>query len=118
MRAQPFTWYGDNRTSYVRQGAKLLLKEWHSLPVCTKDRSLQLTGGDTSTAKFFINCLAETPESVAKFLVPRVRQVASQQTSPGSAKSTYIKFLTKPKAYGQILSRALLNSRKNRFLEE
>ncbi len=71
-------------------------------------------------AKFFINCLAETPEDVAAFLVPRVRRVpADSRTLAGSiAQSSYIKYLTKPKAYGQILARLLAGARKNRFVPE
>jgi hypothetical protein len=33
------------------------------------------SGADTPASKFFINCLAEDAEDVAKFLVPRIRQV-------------------------------------------
>jgi hypothetical protein len=32
--------------------------------------------------------------------------------------STYIRFLTKPKAYGQILRRLVLGERRNRFVQE
>ncbi|CAI5955372.1 unnamed protein product, partial [Closterium sp. NIES-65] len=49
-------------------------------------------------AKFFINALAEPAEEVAQFLVPRVREVPAS----GASTSTYIKFLTKPKAFSQI----------------
>ena len=77
-------------------------------------------GADTPVAKFFINCLAETPEDVAAFLVPRVRRVpADSRTLAGSiAQSSYIKYLTKPKAYSQILARLLAGARKNRFVPE
>ncbi len=34
-----------------------------------------MSGADTPTAKFFINCLAEEADFVAKDLVPRVRRV-------------------------------------------
>ena len=48
---------------------------------------LHLTSGaDTKAAKFFINCLAEQPEDVAKFLVPRIRQVCSSLLMPHSVK--------------------------------
>lgn len=33
------------------------------------------TGADTKVSKFFINCLAEEPDEVVKFLVPRIRKV-------------------------------------------
>ena len=39
------------------------------------------TGADTPTAKFFINCLAEPPEEVAHFLVPRIRKVPQEMRS-------------------------------------
>jgi chlorophyll(ide) b reductase len=81
---------------------------------------VRCAGADTPVAKFFINCLAETPEDVAAFLVPRVRRVpADSRTLAGSiAQSSYIKYLTKPKAYGQILARLLAGARKNRFVPE
>lgn len=77
-------------------------------------------GADTQVAKFFINCLAEEPEDVAAFLVPRVRRVPSDsRTLAGSiGQGTYIKYLTKPKAYGQILARLVAGARKNRFVPE
>ncbi len=45
------------------------------------------SGADTKAAKFFINCLAEQPEDVAKFLVPRIRQVCSSHLMPHSVMS-------------------------------
>ncbi|CAI7788797.1 unnamed protein product [Closterium sp. NIES-54] len=65
-------------------------------------------------AKFFINALAEPAEEVAQFLVPRVREVPAS----GGNTSTYIKFLTKPKAFSQIFQRALFGQRKNRYVKE
>ena len=81
-------------------------------------KELTLAGGDTPTAKFFINCLAEPPEVVASYLVPRMRKLAEDMRTPGSGKTSYIRYLTKGKAYGQILARLLLGRRKNRFLKE
>jgi chlorophyll(ide) b reductase len=77
-------------------------------------------GADTPTAKFFINCLAEPPEEVAAFLVPRIQRVPLDARTLGGmvAQGTYIKYLTKGKAYGQILARLLTGARKNRFVEE
>lgn len=43
------------------------------------------TGADTPTAKFFINCLAEPPEEVAQFLVPRIRKVPQEMRSLNGA---------------------------------
>ncbi len=40
-------------------------------------------GADTPTAKFFINCLAEPPEEVARYLVPRIRKVPQEMRSIG-----------------------------------
>ena len=103
---------------------------------------LLMSGADTSSAKFFINCLgkcchsssvnqwwqiphdayppsavvspppsntptkAEPPEAVAAFLVPRVRQVPSGNVNPitGSINSAYVRYLTKGKAFSQIIS--------------
>jgi chlorophyll(ide) b reductase len=78
------------------------------------------TGADTKAAKFFINCLAEEPAHVASFLVPRIRRVpAESRTLAGSiAQGAYIKYLTKPKAYGQILTRLITGARKNRYVLE
>lgn len=70
-------------------------------------------GADSKAAKFFINCLAEQPETVAQELVPRIRQVPQQGSS-----SSYIRFLTKGKAYTQILGRLLAGRRKNRWVTE
>lgn len=75
---------------------------------------LLMSGSDTPQAKFFINVLAERPETVAEFLVPRVRALSEN----GSTKPTYIRFLTGFKAYSQILSRLLFNARKNRYILE
>ena len=40
-------------------------------------------GSDTPTARFFINCLAETPETVAEHLVPRIRAVPRDSRTLG-----------------------------------
>ena len=37
----------------------------------------QRIGADTKVSKFFINCLAEEPDDVASFLVPRIRKVGT-----------------------------------------
>lgn len=39
------------------------------------------TGADTKVSKFFINCLAEEPDEVVKFLVPRIRKVRHADTN-------------------------------------
>ena len=39
-------------------------------------------------------------------------------TLSGGISSTYIQYLTKPKAYGQILKRLVLGERKDRFVAE
>ena len=80
---------------------------------------LLMSGADTPTAKFFINCLAETPEVVADFLVPRIRGVP-MQTSFGDKVSsgTNIKFLTPSKAFGNIALRLATGQNKNRYVLE
>jgi len=40
-------------------------------------------GADTPAARFFINCLAETPETVAAHLVPRIRAVPRDSRTLG-----------------------------------
>ena len=77
-------------------------------------------GADTATAKFFINCLADPPEEVAASLVPRIRRVPLEARTLGGAvgQGTYIKYLTKGKAYSQILARLLTGARKNKFVQE
>ena len=63
---------------------------------------------------------AEKPEDVASFLVPRVRRVPIDSISPinGSIHPSYVQFLTKPKAFTQLLARFLLGARKDRFVKE
>lgn len=77
-------------------------------------------GVDTKVAKFFINCLAEPAETVADYLVPRIRKAPQEYRSAfGSIKEgLYIRFLSKSKAYSQIALRLLFGQRKNRFVQE
>ena len=77
-----------------------------------------MIGGDTRVAKFFINCLADPAETVAKELVPKLRKIAIEMEAPGSSKSNYVRYLTKVKAYRQILGRLFLGLRKDRFITE
>ena len=72
-------------------------------------------GADTKAAKFFINCLAEEAHVVADSLVPRIRKVPHESKGGGG---TYIKYLTKQKAYTQIIGRLVGSRRKNRFVQE
>lgn len=49
--------------------------------------------------------VAEEAGDVAAYLVPRIREVPPKSsTLTGGIASQYIQFLTKPKAYGQIIS--------------
>lgn len=75
---------------------------------------LLMSGSDTRQAKFFINVLAETPDTVAKYLVPRVRKIVEENKNS----STYPRFLTGFKAYTQILARLLFKARKDRYVSE
>ncbi|GBF95247.1 chlorophyll(ide) b reductase chloroplastic [Raphidocelis subcapitata] len=91
----------------------------HNLSPGMVTTELLMSGADNKASKFFINCLAEEPEEVARFLVPRVRRIPQDSaTLTGGVGSAYIRFLTKPKAYGQILRRLLLGERKDRFVQE
>eukprot|EP00475_Leptophrys_vorax_P023766 TRINITY_DN32665_c0_g1_i1.p1 TRINITY_DN32665_c0_g1~~TRINITY_DN32665_c0_g1_i1.p1 ORF type:complete len:395 (-),score=-9.15 TRINITY_DN32665_c0_g1_i1:243-1367(-) len=86
----------------------------HNLSPGMVTTDLLMSGANTPQAKFFINALAEPAEDVAAFLVPRVREVPLANASS----STYIRFLTKPKAFRQIFERALLGQRKNKYVQE
>lgn len=91
----------------------------HNLSPGMVTTELLMAGADSRVARFFINCLAERPETVAQYLVPRMRAVPGEPRSLlGGVGSEYIRFLTKPKAYGQILGRLLLGQRKDRFVNE
>lgn len=74
------------------------------------DLLLSGNAGDSSALRFF-NFLAEEPETVAKNLVPRVRQVVLDDR-PGSR---YVKFLTLPRAFLQIFTGFLFGYRANRY---
>ena len=77
-------------------------------------------GVDTPAARFFINCLAEPAEVVAEYLVPRIRKAPQESRGFGGklSRGLYIRYLSKPKAYGQIAMRLLFGQRKNRFMQE
>jgi chlorophyll(ide) b reductase len=91
----------------------------HNLSPGMVTTELLMSGSDTAQAKFFINCLAETPDVVADFLVPRIREVPSKQSLGGSPPTgLYIKYLTPVKAYSAILSRLVAGTNKNRFISE
>jgi chlorophyll(ide) b reductase len=82
---------------------------------------LLMAGGDNKFSRLMINCLAETPEDMANFLVPRIREVPPKVESsflPGILLGQYIKFLTPIKAYSQILMRLVAGERKDRFVLE
>ncbi|DBA86750.1 hypothetical protein WJX77_010965 [Trebouxia sp. C0004] len=92
----------------------------HNLSPGMVTTDLLMSGADTKAAKFFINCLAEEAAVVADALVPRIRRVPQESKGSGGGVggSTYIKFLTKPKAYSQIIGRLIGGRRKNRFVQE
>lgn len=58
-----------------------------------------LLEGATIANKQIFNILCEQPETVAAYLVPRVRTVVARKSLP-----TYIKYLTIPRALGKFLS--------------
>ncbi|KAL6761728.1 hypothetical protein V8C86DRAFT_3088155 [Haematococcus lacustris] len=92
----------------------------HNLSPGMVTTELLMTGADTPTSRFFINCLAEEAGDVARFLVPRIRRVPLDSVNPltGAISPAYIKYLTKGKAYSQILKRLVLGERKDRFVKE
>eukprot|EP00271_Cylindrocystis_brebissonii_P004121 TRINITY_DN1559_c1_g1_i1.p1 TRINITY_DN1559_c1_g1~~TRINITY_DN1559_c1_g1_i1.p1 ORF type:complete len:396 (-),score=56.44 TRINITY_DN1559_c1_g1_i1:570-1595(-) len=86
----------------------------HNLSPGMVTTELLMAGATTRQARFFINALAEPADEVASYLVPRVREVATS----GRSSSSYIRFLTSPKAYSQILARLLFRARKDRYVVE
>jgi len=94
----------------------------HNLSPGMVTTELLMSGADNRVSKFFINCLAENPETVADYLVPRIRGVpGSFRSSPLAALlagGQYIRFLTKPKAYSQILRRLVSGERKDKHVSE
>lgn len=93
----------------------------HNLSPGMVTTELLMAGTNTPIAKFFVNCLAEEPQTVAEYLVPRIRQVPEQSRSllgDGVGSSSYIRYLTQTKAYSQILARIVAGQRKNRFVQE
>ncbi|KAG2491067.1 hypothetical protein HYH03_010512 [Edaphochlamys debaryana] len=92
----------------------------HNLSPGMVTTELLMSGANTPTAKFFINCLAETASDAAAFLVPRVRAVPASAANPltGALQPTYIRFLTQPKALQQVFKRLLAGERKSRWVPE
>lgn len=82
---------------------------------------LLMAGADNRFSRLMINCLAEEPETMADFLVPRIRQVPDKVEKsflPSILLGQYIKFLTPGKAYSQIILRLLAGQRKDRYVVE
>lgn len=93
----------------------------HNLSPGMVTTELLMAGADNKISKFFINCLAEEPATVAATLVPKIREVPiAQRTSFLAALGSgeYIRFLTKPKAYGNIIKRLVAGERKGRYVDE
>lgn len=92
----------------------------HNLSPGMVTTELLMSGATTPTAKFFINCLAEPAEVVAKEIVPKIRRVPQDavNVSQGKISPTYIQFLTKSKAYTGIFSRLLMGRNKDRYVPE
>jgi len=85
----------------------------HNLSPGMVTTELLMSGADTPQAKWFINCLAEKPETVAEYLVPLVREL------PGTPlRAQDIRFLTGAGAVKRILSRILLETNRNRWVPE
>ncbi|GFH05868.1 uncharacterized protein HaLaN_00402, partial [Haematococcus lacustris] len=109
-----FAAYGATKRSLSQLGSSLQAElqqasvrnvAVHNLSPGMVTTELLMTGADTPTSRFFINCLAEEAGDVARFLVPRIRRVPLDSVNPltGAISPAYIKYLTKGKAYSQIL---------------
>jgi chlorophyll(ide) b reductase len=85
----------------------------HNLSPGMVTTELLMSGADTTQSKFFINCMAESADTVADYLVPRIRDVPRKRTT-----GTNIKFLTPAKAYGNIFARLLFGRHKGRYVPE
>ncbi|CAA2949323.1 chlorophyll(ide) b reductase NOL, chloroplastic [Olea europaea subsp. europaea] len=118
-----FAAYGATKRSVVHLTkslqAELMMQDVknvmvHNLSPGMVTTDLLMSGANTKQAKFFINVLAEPAEVVAEYLVPNIRSIPSN----GSAKPTYIRFLTGLKAYSQIFSRLAFGARRNRYVVE
>ncbi|KAF7052421.1 hypothetical protein CFC21_060517 [Triticum aestivum] len=86
----------------------------HNLSPGMVTTDLLMSGATAKQAKFFINILAETPDVVADYLVPNIREIPTKQ----SMKPTYIRFLTGLKAYSRIFSRIAFGARRNKYVAE
>lgn len=82
---------------------------------------LLMAGADNRFSRLMINCLAEEPETMADFLVPRIREVPEKVEKsflPSVLLGQYIKFLTPVKAYSQIIMRLVTGQRKDKYVVE
>ncbi|BAM81788.1 hypothetical protein, conserved [Cyanidioschyzon merolae strain 10D] len=68
----------------------------------------------TAQMRLFFNLLAERPETVAAFLVPRIIQVARSQPP---LRGAYIRFKTLPGAFASIAWNAIVPGRRYRFFD-
>lgn len=104
--------------------AELELKEIKNIGVhilspgmCTTE--LLMSGANTPTAKFFINCLAEPPDIPAKDLVPKIRRVPKEARGLfGLSQNLALEYLTTTKAFTQIFKRLASGERKGRYVPE
>ena len=72
-------------------------------------------------AKFFTNVLAEKAETSAQHLVSQLRAVLIEgraKGGPSVGQGKDISFLTKYKAYSQLLARLVFGARKDRWVKE
>ncbi|GLI65934.1 hypothetical protein VaNZ11_009608 [Volvox africanus] len=124
-----FAAYGATKRSLAQLGKSLSAElgilgirnvAIHNLSPGMVTTELLMTGANTPTAKFFINCLAEPAADVAAYLVPRIRAVPQSSVNPltGTLSATYIRFLTQSKALKQIGARLLTGARKSRYVPE
>eukprot|EP01023_Acetabularia_acetabulum_P037644 TRINITY_DN3579_c0_g1_i4.p1 TRINITY_DN3579_c0_g1~~TRINITY_DN3579_c0_g1_i4.p1 ORF type:complete len:315 (-),score=50.93 TRINITY_DN3579_c0_g1_i4:464-1408(-) len=92
----------------------------HNLSPGMVSTELLMSCADSKESKFFINCVAEPPETVAESLVPQIRSVPqeSETLQGGVASGTYIRFISRPQIYGRILMRVLFGKNKDRFVAE
>ena len=121
-----FSAYGASKAAIVHLNASVIdeLKKdgldgkvhLHRLSPGMVTTELLMAGANNAQSKWFINVLAEKPETSAGFLVPRLRQVPKEVLEKKGPRK--IAFLTTAGALQRIAERILLQRRKDKWVVE